>query len=40
MKYGVLMHKTTMNLGDDIQAYASAQFLPHVDYLVERENID
>lgn len=40
MKYGVLMHKTTMNLGDDIQSYASAQFLPHIDYLVERENID
>jgi len=40
MKYGVLMHKTTMNLGDDIQSYASAQFLPHIDYMVERENID
>ncbi len=40
MKYGILMHKTTMNLGDDIQSYASAQFLPQIDYLVERENID
>ena len=40
MKYGVLMHTTTMNLGDDIQSYASAQFLPHMDYVVERENID
>ena len=34
------MHKTTMNLGDDIQAYASAQFLPQIDYMVQRENID
>jgi hypothetical protein len=40
MKYGVLMHKTTMNLGDDIQSYASAQFLPHIDYIVDRENLD
>lgn len=40
MKYGVLMHKITMNLGDDIQSYASAQFLPHIDYIVDRENLD
>ncbi|MCM1283726.1 MAG: polysaccharide pyruvyl transferase family protein [Muribaculaceae bacterium] len=40
MKYGVLMHKTTMNLGDDIQSYASSRFLPHTDYIVDRENID
>lgn len=40
MKYGVLMHKITMNLGDDIQAYASAQFLPQIDYIVDRENLD
>ncbi len=40
MKYGVLMHTTTRNLGDEIQSYASARFLPHVDYIVDRENID
>lgn len=40
MKYGVLMHKSTMNLGDDIQSYASARFLPHIDYVVDRENLD
>lgn len=40
MKYGVLMHMNTQNLGDDIQAYASAQFLPSVDYMVDRETID
>lgn len=40
MKYGVLMHTTTMNLGDDIQSYALAQFLPHIDYICTRENLD
>lgn len=40
MKYGVLMHKTTKNLGDDIQSYASSLFYPHTDYVVDRENID
>ncbi len=40
MKYGILMHQTTMNLGDDIQSYASAQFLPQIDYTVQRENMD
>lgn len=29
-----------MNLGDDIQSYASAQFLPQIDYTVQRENMD
>lgn len=40
MKFGVILHKTTMNLGDDIQTYASMQHLPSVDYIVERENTD
>ena len=40
MKYGLLVHEPTTNLGDDIQSYAIKQFLPHVDYYIDRENID
>ena len=40
MKYGVLYHKYTKNLGDDIQAYASSLFLPQIDYMVDREELD
>ncbi|MBQ7504978.1 MAG: polysaccharide pyruvyl transferase family protein [Ruminococcus sp.] len=39
MKYGLLMHKPTTNLGDDIQTYANMKLLPHVDYIINRENI-
>ena len=28
MKFGVVIHKPTMNLGDDIQTYAAAKLLP------------
>ena len=31
--------QTTMNLGDDIQTYAAAKLLPHVDYQIDREYI-
>ncbi len=40
MKYGLLIHEPTTNIGDDIQSYAIKQFLPQVDYYVDRENID
>ncbi|WP_042702771.1 polysaccharide pyruvyl transferase family protein [Methanobrevibacter arboriphilus] len=40
MKYGVLYHRYTKNLGDDIQAYASSRFLPQIDYMVDREELD
>lgn len=40
MKYGLIMHKPTTNLGDDIQSYAIKQFLPRVDYYIDRENIN
>lgn len=40
MKYGLLMHGPTTNLGDDIQSYAISQFLPHIDYLIDREKIN
>ena len=40
MKYGVITHKTTMNLGDDIQSYAAVRLLPRVDYPLTRESLD
>ncbi len=40
MKYGVLYNQTNVNIGDDIQAFATARFLPRVDYFVDRERID
>ena len=40
MKFGVILHKTTMNRGDDIQTYAAMQHLPQVDYVIDRENIN
>ena len=40
MKYGVLIHEKTKNIGDDIQSYAASCFLPSIDYLVDRDTID
>lgn len=40
MKYGLLLNKNNLNIGDDIQAFATAQFLPQVDYFIDREYID
>ena len=40
MKYGLLVNEMNENIGDDIQAYAEAQFLPRVDVMVDRENLD
>ncbi len=40
MHYGVILNKATMNIGDDIQTYASARLLPHVDYILDREHMD
>lgn len=39
MKYGLLYYKDTDNIGDDIQSYAQARFLPRIDYFIDRENI-
>lgn len=39
MKFGIVIHKSTMNLGDDIQTYAAAKLLPHVDYQIDREYV-
>lgn len=40
MKYGIVTVQHTRNIGDDIQSYAAMRFLPHVDYFIERENMD
>lgn len=40
MKYGVLLNKNNVNIGDDIQAFAISRFYPHMDYFIDREHID
>jgi len=40
VKYGLLYYKDTDNIGDDIQTYAASRFLPRIDYLIDRENIE
>ena len=39
MKYGLLVHGTSGNVGDAIQSLAAHRFLPRVDCLVEREQL-
>lgn len=40
MKFGVVMHQTTRNLGDDIQTYACLKQVPKADYVLDREHLD
>ena len=40
MKYGLIYYHNTFNIGDDILSYAAKQFLPHVDYYIDREHLD
>lgn len=40
MKYGIVVHSTTQNIGDDIQTYAASKLIPKVDYIIEREKIN
>lgn len=40
MKYGLVVFRNSVNLGDDIQTYAAEQYLPHTDYIIDRENMD
>lgn len=40
MKYGLIVYPDSLNLGDDIQSYADEQFLPHTDYIINREKLD
>lgn len=39
-KYGIMFYKDTSNIGDDIQTFAAKRFLPHIDYVIEREALD
>ncbi len=38
-KYGIILYKDSVNLGDDIQTYAAYKLLPKVDYIIDREKI-
>lgn len=40
MKYGIVLYKDTDNIGDDILTYAAYRFLPRVDYVIDREDLD
>ena len=40
MKYGVIWHPETRNLGDDLQAYAASKLLPRVDLALNGETLD
>lgn len=40
MKFGLLVFENTENIGDDIQSYAAIQFLPQIDYFIDRENMN
>ena len=40
MKYGLVVNIKTENIGDDIQSYAAKQFLPTIDYVIDREALD
>lgn len=40
MNYGIVIHSTTQNIGDDIQTYAASKLVPRVDYVIEREKIN
>lgn len=40
MKYGLVVNIKTENIGDDIQSFAAKQFLPDVDYVIDREALD
>lgn len=40
MKFGVMMHKHTQNIGDDIQTFAAARLLPELTYFLDRERLD
>jgi hypothetical protein len=39
VQYGVLCYRGTLNLGDEIQSLAAAQFLPSIDDFVDRESL-
>lgn len=40
MKFGLVVNLKTDNIGDDIQSYAAKCFLPTIDYVIDREQLD
>ena len=40
LKYGLLVFKESVNIGDDIQSYAAQRFLPTIDYYIDRESLN
>ena len=40
LKFGVVVHEKTRNLGDDIQSYACLRQVPEADYVLDREHLD
>lgn len=39
-KFGLIVFKNTDNIGDDVQSYAASRFLPSIDYIIDREEVD
>lgn len=40
MKNAIILHKESLNYGDDIQSLAAYKLLPKVDYFLDRENLN
>jgi hypothetical protein len=40
MEYGIVIHKKSLNYGDDIQSLAASRLLPQVDHYIDREQLD
>ncbi len=40
MKYGLIWYPKSANIGDDIQSYAAIRYLPQIDYIINREELD
>lgn len=40
MKYGIIFNKVASNLSDDILTYAQTRYLPQIDYIIEKEQLD
>ena len=39
MKFGLLNYSESYNVGDQVQSLAAKQFLPRVDYYIDRDNL-
>lgn len=40
MRYGVIWHPASRNLGDDLQALAAGRLLPRIDTVLDGERLD